>query len=366
VPTARLHPAAVSALVAIAVLAAPSLGRAGDGVIEINQVRAEAGGINGSLASDPPGFPVVITQAGSYRLTSDLVVPASTTGIRLEVGGARIDLNGFAITGPFVCGVSSCVAGTGSGIERSTAFTGQRTTVRNGEISGFALAGVSVGPLSHVEGVVLQNIGRDAILAPNGSLVIANRAASIGESALVAVGNAPTIARDNAFLSTDLGGSGAAAIEGSVRATGGNLCSDGSCSARGTRRFYLTKNSFTGSQTLTACAPGYHFASLWEIHDVGALEYDVRLGATYSDSGAGPSNEKGWVRSGDFNATAQNGSREPNCAGWTSSAFEDFGVTVSLHQDWRSTVAYSPIAPWRLYQRMWCSQAGVGVWCVED
>ena len=40
-----------------------------DGVIEINQARALAGGVLGDAIRDPPGFPVTIDRSGSYRLT---------------------------------------------------------------------------------------------------------------------------------------------------------------------------------------------------------------------------------------------------------------------------------------------------------
>ena len=47
---------------------------------------------------------------------------------------------------------------------------------------------------------------------------------------------------------------------------------------RDTRKsFYLTKTSHNGSQVLTACAEGYHMASLWEIFDTSNLRYDTAL-----------------------------------------------------------------------------------------
>jgi hypothetical protein len=45
------------------------------GIVEINQEIALAGGVTGDFLSDTPGFPVVLTQPGAYRLTGDLVVP---------------------------------------------------------------------------------------------------------------------------------------------------------------------------------------------------------------------------------------------------------------------------------------------------
>ena len=40
-----------------------------DGVFEINQVKAEAGGVS---PGDTAGFPVHLNQEGSYRLTGDI------------------------------------------------------------------------------------------------------------------------------------------------------------------------------------------------------------------------------------------------------------------------------------------------------
>ena len=79
--------------------ASPAL--AVDGVIEINQAAALAGGIT---PCDAPGFPVTISQPGSYRLTSNLIVPdAATNGIQITANDVTLDLNGFSIIGPNTC-----------------------------------------------------------------------------------------------------------------------------------------------------------------------------------------------------------------------------------------------------------------------
>jgi len=58
-----------------------------DGVIPINQVRALAGN---TTPGDAPGFPVTISQPGSYRLTGNLTVPdANTTAICLTSSTLR-------------------------------------------------------------------------------------------------------------------------------------------------------------------------------------------------------------------------------------------------------------------------------------
>jgi hypothetical protein len=96
-----------------------------DGVIEINQAKVKAGGGH---------FPFVITQPGSYRLTSNLdvtdatarasgVSAENTTAISVPTGvdNVTIDLNGFAILGPCAgasIGAASSPQGSGVGIDR--------------------------------------------------------------------------------------------------------------------------------------------------------------------------------------------------------------------------------------------------------
>ena len=44
------------------------------------------------------------------------------------------------------------------------------------------------------------------------------------------------------------------------------------------RSFYLTKATHKGFAGETACALGYHMASLWEIHEPSNLSYNTTLG----------------------------------------------------------------------------------------
>jgi len=82
----------------LAVALWPADVRAVDGVIEINQARALAGGVT---ATDSTGFPVIVDASGSYRLTSNLNVPAGSSAIVLSSAAkdVTIDLNGYAIIG---------------------------------------------------------------------------------------------------------------------------------------------------------------------------------------------------------------------------------------------------------------------------
>lgn len=119
---------AAAILLAVALVALSSPAAAGDGRIEINQA---------SIISGPTGYPFTIGAPGSYVLTSDLVVPDATTGIRVDADGVFLDLNGFAIRGSHVCDQVTCALGTGYGIERVASATdkGNRVTVVDGGVS---------------------------------------------------------------------------------------------------------------------------------------------------------------------------------------------------------------------------------------
>jgi hypothetical protein len=116
--------------------------RAEEGQLEINQRIALAGGMNGNLATDPPGFPVVITEPGSYRLTSDLANPSSSNHAILIAGDdVTIDLGGFTIRGRNAIPPGSCASfGTANGILGQ----GGNIGVRNGRIRGMAATGINI------------------------------------------------------------------------------------------------------------------------------------------------------------------------------------------------------------------------------
>jgi parallel beta-helix repeat protein len=89
-----------------------------DGVLEINQTCAAN---SGCFSGDLPGFPVAITEPGSYRLTSNLTGGISSA---LEVSDVTIDLNGFTLTG----------AADSNGIQITN---GDNWEIRNGTVRGF-------------------------------------------------------------------------------------------------------------------------------------------------------------------------------------------------------------------------------------
>src|SRR5262249_48726920 len=67
----------------------------------INQADALAGNVT---PGDAPGFPVTISQPGSYRLSSNLDVPSHGLGIDIQADDVSIDLNGFRIRGNAMSG----------------------------------------------------------------------------------------------------------------------------------------------------------------------------------------------------------------------------------------------------------------------
>ena len=138
------------------------------------------------------------------------------------------------------------------------------------------------------------------------------------------------------------------------------------------RKFYLTPtDTYNGSQALTACASGYHMASLWEIFDTSNLRYDTQLGFTLADSGSGPPSDaigdetEGWIRTGGRSASS-NAAGETNCFAYTSSEGTVGGTVVELQATWfiAQPLPANTISPW-LGTTEPCSQMR-RVWCVQD
>ena len=105
--------------------------QAADGVIEINQAIVEANG----------GFPYVISEPGSYKLTGNLSVDGGEADgilVQTEVG-VTIDLNGFEIDG----GESTGIGVSSRRLDDSGPLPFGNVEVRNGTVRRFAI-GVSV------------------------------------------------------------------------------------------------------------------------------------------------------------------------------------------------------------------------------
>jgi len=119
-----------------------------DGISLIDQNRALAGNVT---PRDTPGFPVSITQPGSYKLSGNLIVPdGSMTVIEISSDFVTLDLNGFSIIGPvdcsggFPCNGVSTGYDIGIGIKAGGLSTHHyfNLTIRNGTIHGMAGSGI--------------------------------------------------------------------------------------------------------------------------------------------------------------------------------------------------------------------------------
>jgi len=116
-----------------------------DGVIEINQSKALAGGVT---AGDFPNYPITLSVSGSYRLTSDLTAAGNNGGIVVAADNVTLDLNGFTLYG--VAGIGSDGIGIGDR---------KNVEIKNGTVRGFSRSGV----FSNVNTQYIRVIGLRAI-----------------------------------------------------------------------------------------------------------------------------------------------------------------------------------------------------------
>jgi hypothetical protein len=136
------------------------------------------------------------------------------------------------------------------------------------------------------------------------------------------------------------------------------------------RAFYLTTTDHNGASAPSACATGFHMASMWEIVDPSNLRYDTTLGFTQSDSGSGPPTlaadlgqthpAAGWIRTGTANDQITNIAGATNCEAWSTTV--GVGTVAYLPLEW--SASSTVIAPWAAYTAS-CSTVRA-VWCVED
>ncbi|WP_425259359.1 hypothetical protein ACPOLB_00700 [Rubrivivax sp. RP6-9] len=178
-----------------------------DGVVLIDQNRILSGNVT---PGDAPGFPLTISQPGSYRLAGNLTVPnANTSAIEITANGVTLDLNGFVIRGVTACSYdsqgSSTVQCTNTGTGVGVSFPGGseigpngHVAVTNGTISGMGSHGVRLNTVSGntlVSGVrVIGNGGSGIIAAGEVSDCIADGNGSHGIAASGVVRNNVAVA----------------------------------------------------------------------------------------------------------------------------------------------------------------------------
>lgn len=128
------------------------------------------------------------------------------------------------------------------------------------------------------------------------------------------------------------------------------------------QQYYLTVEHFNGMDARSACADGYHFASIWEILDPSNLKYNTGLGLMRDDSGSGPPTylAHGWVRTG-YDNHFSNTTGKANCDAWSSSSPTKIGTAAKLPGDWMAGdqnlhVWYTGTAACSVYFPVWCVQ----------
>lgn len=127
------------------------------------------------------------------------------------------------------------------------------------------------------------------------------------------------------------------------------------------RKYYLTMNGFQGNGVLTACATGYHAATLWEILDTSNLVYDTVLGVKWpSGDSTPPTGIWGWARTGGAPNIGEGAGS--NCASWTIGSALQYGTLIELPDDW--TTPGSKIGIWKT--GFGACFSSFYVWCVGD
>jgi len=236
-------------LVPVAVFGFAPAAFAADGVVLINQATS----INGLPGCGSHGFPIVICQAGSYRLSGNLTV-ASGQAVKITADNAALDLNGFAVLGSGrdangMFPASGGIVGTGSfdavsngsirGFEIGVLLDGAHQTVRNVTVSD-ANDGISVASGIIADSTV-NGATRNAISAGNG-LVEHCRAMNSGTGISMGIGlvlGNEIVGNATAGLAGGAAGYGSnffvnngVDVQGSVPSffsQGDNICSIGKC-----------------------------------------------------------------------------------------------------------------------------------------
>jgi hypothetical protein len=145
--------------------------------------------INQSTVMSAGGFPYTITQAGSYKLSGNLIVPnGNVSAIMIAHDDVTLDLNGFSIIGPVDCSVTSNPCANsgpqmGHGIVAGTDLPVQgyfNITVRNGIISGVGADGVHLlGDSIRVEDLRIRNTGLSGGVAYSGNTLMNNNSLGV-------------------------------------------------------------------------------------------------------------------------------------------------------------------------------------------
>ena len=204
-------------------------------VVTIDQAKALAGNVT---PGDAPGFPVTISQPGSYRLSGPLTVPDNTIGITVGAPNVTLDLNGFALSGTR-CGPVRCQIGGPSYAHGIVISAPGAATISNGIVDNFVGNGITtyVNTDLLLQGVHLRRNGycgvnangasvlRAVVAVDNGYCGIHAEAGGLMQGISAADNGVRQVTAGNGSLlssSTLVGPS--PQLGGGVTSTGDNLC----------------------------------------------------------------------------------------------------------------------------------------------
>lgn len=234
---------------AVALLASllPVAAFASDGALEINQTCVATGCVPGDTA----GFPVSTEVGRKYVLTSDLTLASANTDGVVLAEGATLDLNGFAITGPYTCsGTPIACSGSGNGFA-IMAFS--RSTVRDGSVRGM-LVGVNLqGRGQLIENVSVEHNGSSGVNGSGEGAIIRGCRVARNEQGGISLSNAHgalvtgNTVTYNAFVGIGISGDGGLIERNSVVGNSGVGISASATTGFGGN--VLTGNNSGGLQT---------------------------------------------------------------------------------------------------------------------
>jgi hypothetical protein len=222
-------------------------------VVPIDQKTALQGKVT---PADTPGFPITISQPGSYRLVSNITVPdAATTAIEITADNVTLDLNGFTIAGPNVCTpnpIRCSFTGGGIGI-LAVAPTGvvspANVRIMNGVVRGMGGHGIRMlGDATIIQNVVATNNGGPGLVVGEGSVIDSTAKLNGSGSAIIGLIVRGSIASQNIFgISIRPGGIASGNVATGNAAVGMSL-------SNGTAAGNTTNNN--GTYGIDATCPG--------------------------------------------------------------------------------------------------------------
>lgn len=159
----RLDRRMLGVALVLAAVSGPLAARGSDGVLEVNQACVATG----CFAGDTAGFPVTLSEPGSYQLTSNLELVGTGTAVSITGDGVDLDLGGFTIDNGGRCTgtpVTSCAGGGASTL--GIVLGGSHGRVSNGVVRGFNNAGIRAVDCESgciVERVTVTDSGADGV-----------------------------------------------------------------------------------------------------------------------------------------------------------------------------------------------------------